>query len=115
MVHSAAANSAATITGLRPKRSEIGPVDGIFVGQQRHHRLHAIEQGEGREAAAEQRQHRTHERRRAFFDVDLLEFSDDIVLHGRWNFMGKWSDSSFHVEPQKGAAGQAMKKKHIAG
>ena len=26
MVHSAAANSAATITGLRPIRSEIGPV-----------------------------------------------------------------------------------------
>nr|BFE92081.1 hypothetical protein GCM10020185_26170 [Pseudomonas brassicacearum subsp. brassicacearum] len=132
IVHAEAANSAATITGLRPMRSEIGPVinrpmasrpvatDRIrllcaalmekFLGQQRHHRLHAIQQGKGRKATAEQRQHRAHEHRRALLDIDVLEFGDDIILHTRRDFMGQWSDSSFHGGPRKGTFWQAMKK-----
>src|SRR3546814_9658893 len=47
-------------------------VDGKLFGQQRHHRLHAIQQGEGRKTATEQRHHRTHEQRGAFFDVDVV-------------------------------------------
>ncbi|CAI8885286.1 hypothetical protein EMIT043CA1_20257 [Pseudomonas brassicacearum] len=72
--------------------------------------MHAIQQGKGRKATAEQRQHRAHEHRRALLDIDVLEFGDDIILHTRRDFMGQWSDSSFHGGPRKGTFWQAMKK-----
>ncbi|MNC36251.1 hypothetical protein D3C75_847640 [compost metagenome] len=67
--------------GDRQDQAALRRVDGILVGQQRHHRLHAVEQGESRKTAAEQRQHRAHEGRGAFFDVDLRQLSGDSVRH----------------------------------
>lgn len=43
--------------------------DGKRLGQHRHHRLDAVEQGKGGETAGEQRQRGAHELRGAFFDI----------------------------------------------
>ncbi|MNE24378.1 hypothetical protein D3C80_1176650 [compost metagenome] len=54
--------------GHRQHQAALCRVDGKLPGQQRHHRLYAVQQGEGGETAAEQGQHGFHEGGCAFFD-----------------------------------------------
>ncbi|MND83928.1 hypothetical protein D3C80_758040 [compost metagenome] len=45
--------------GYREDQAALRGADRELLGQQRHHRLHAVQQGKGGKAAAEQRQHGT--------------------------------------------------------
>ncbi|CAI8885758.1 hypothetical protein EMIT0P176_30170 [Pseudomonas sp. IT-P176] len=96
--------------GHRENQAALRGVDRELMGKQRHHRLHAVQQGKGGEAAAEQREHRAQEHRRTFFDVHLMQLGDPGGLCGRRKIMGEWRNSSFHGGPQECTAGQAMKK-----
>jgi len=63
----------------RKNQAALRRIDGKFVGQRRHHRLYAIQQGEGGKPAGEQRQHRAHEHRRAFFDVLVIKLRHHLI------------------------------------
>ena len=82
--------------GHRQNQTALRGVDPVFMGQHRHHRLHAIQQGKRRKAPREQCQHRAHEHRRAFLDKDVFELSDNIIQRRGRDFMSERGDSSFH-------------------
>ena len=90
-------------------------VDPVFMGQHRHHRLHAIQQRKRREPTREQRQYRAHKHRGAFFDKHIIEFSDTIIQRRRPDFVGERGDSSFHGGPQKARKAERQWQKNIGG
>ncbi|MNM62335.1 hypothetical protein D3C81_736650 [compost metagenome] len=80
----------------REDQAALRSADGKLLGQQRHHRLHAVEQGKGGKAAAEQRQYGAQKGRGAFFDPAFVQACDDLVERGGGQFVDVWSNSSFH-------------------